>query len=383
METMNMKSYTVAQFTRFIKEQIEDGLLTPVIGIGKSGIGKTESIFELTKEMGIGFAELRLVTLTETDLLGIPTINEYGRTDWASNNLLPDAKRDGERGILVLDEVTSAARPVRTAAFQLMDSKRALGNYKLPDGWLVVALGNGPDDGGYFDSMEGAFLNRGGALRVEPDLKSWKKWAVDSGVNHSVVAFLSKMPEYLHKFDPDEIASVFPSPRSWTALSKRLNAREAKNGNKPLDRDDVEIYSAASVGDEVSSKFCAFYEYNRSIVDIDKVIEGKGEIPAGRIEPQVMYLTINSLVREVNSFLSFGDKGGNRFSEEAEQKLANTVKWLVKLGESKSIDMTILAIRDLSENVPNFVKLVMHSERFDKLCPELIEFATKNKIVLT
>ena len=269
-ETMNMMEISVDRFIKEIKLDLEDENYDPVIGIGKSGVGKTMSISELCEELGIGFCELRLVTLTEIDLLGIPTI-ENGRTTYASNALLPDAKRDGEKGILVLDEITSCSSTIRAAAYQLLDSKRALGNYKLPEHWKVVALGNGIDDGGVFQGMEHAFLSRATCYRIEPNLDSWMKWAVNKGVNSSITAFLKFDPTALHVFNPDEIASVFPCPRSWTALSKKLNAREKRNGGM-LPLEQVELYAAGTVGVKVASEFSGFYSYNSKTVDPEDIL---------------------------------------------------------------------------------------------------------------
>jgi len=97
IETLGMKSISIERFTRLIKEQIEDEDYTPILGLGLSGIGKTESPVELCREMGIGCKEMRLVTLTEVDMLGVPIVTPEGRTDYASNNLLPDAKSDGRK----------------------------------------------------------------------------------------------------------------------------------------------------------------------------------------------------------------------------------------------------------------------------------------------
>lgn len=378
-ETMNMMSVTVERFTNLIREQIEDGDLTPVAGIGKSGIGKTESIYGLTKEMGIGFCELRLVTMTETDLLGIPTINEHNRTDWASNNLLPDAKRDGERGILVLDEITSATSTIRAAAYQLLDSKRALGNYKLPDGWLVVALGNGIDDGGSYQGMEAAFLNRCRCLRVEPDLKAWKKWAVNGGVNPSVIAFLTFMPDYLHKFNPEEMVGVFPSPRSWSGLSRKLNDRENRNGGKPLDRESIEIYAACCVGNEVSSKFSAFYEYNKSVINVEDILNGKATTDIKKLERQVMYLVVQGLIRSINHELTTSKIGLGEFKPEAVNKVVNACNWLVGISKH-SLDISVMALADLTANVRDFASIVL-DDSFDEKCGSFIEFATVNNVV--
>lgn len=376
-----MMSVNISTFTRFIKEQMEDEDLTPVIGIGKSGVGKTESIFELTKELGIGFCELRLVTLMETDLLGIPTINEHGKTTWASNDLLPIAERDGERGILVLDEITSCTATIRAAAYQLMDSKRALGNYKLPDGWIVVALGNGPDDGGVFSGMESAFLSRGKCLRIEPELNTWKKWAIKKGVNSSVIAFLSFMPEHLHDFDPDEIASVFPCPRSWTSLSKMLNNRENRNGGKPLDSDSIDVYAASCVGTAVAPKFGAFYSYNKSVIDIEDVLSGKAPLEVSNFTSEVMYLVVQNLIKMISKELTEGYKGQGQFSMDAVKRTANACNWLIGVGKNSSLDFAIMAIQDLATNVTKFKELVLSDDNFDDACPNLLQFAQENSVI--
>lgn len=379
METLNMLGISVERFTHLVREQMEDGDLTPIVGIGKSGVGKTESVFELTQEMNIGFCELRLVTMTETDLLGIPTINQFGRTDWASNNLLPDEERDGKRGILVLDEITSATSTIRAAAYQLLDSKRSLGNYKLPEGWLVIALGNGPDDGGVFQGMEAAFLSRCRCWRIEPDLRSWKKWAINKEVNPTVLAFLSSMPEYLHKLNPDEIASVFPCPRSWVSLSKKLTDREKRNGNKSLDQESVDIYTASCVGADVASTFGAFYAYNSSVISVEDIIEGRASTDIGRLEPQVMYIVVQNLVRALTHELKMG-KVGYTYKPETTKRVANACNWIVGVG-AKSLDLAVMALTDLSQNVKEFSDLIVRVEEFDTYAPQMIEFAMANKIV--
>lgn len=400
METLNMKPVTVKQFTRLIREGIEDNDLTPIIGIGKSGVGKTECVYELTQEMNIGFCELRLVTMTETDLLGIPDIEKRGGkkvTTWASNELLPisvyDEKTgrwvgvpkeeggDGVTGVLVLDEITSATSTIRAAAYQLLDSKRALGNYHLPDGWLVVALGNGPDDGGVFQGMECAFLSRARCLRIEPDFKTWKKWAISKGVNPTIIAYLGSTGDgQLHKFDPNAMASVFPCPRSWVSLSKKLNDREKRNNGMPLDQESVDIYTASCVGQEVACMFGAFYTYNKDIVKVEDVLSGKAKTDIDITNPEVMYITVQNLVRALAHELKLGKVGSCEFKEETVKIVANACRWIIGVGK-KQLDLAITSLTDLRENVEEFGELVIQDDKFDELCPELLDFAQENSIV--
>lgn len=397
--TLNMISVSMKQFTRFVTEQMEFEDYTPVIGIGKSGVGKTESVYGITQQLGIGFCELRLVTMNETDLLGIPDIQERaGRmvTTWASNELLPKSRYDektgkwvgipkeeggdGVNGILCLDEITSATQTIRAAAYQLLDSKRALGNYHLPEGWLVVALGNGPDDGGVFQGMECAFLSRGRCLRIEPDLKSWKNWAINHEINPTIIAFLSSMPDFLHKFDPDEIASVFPCPRSWASLSRLLNDREKRNGGKPLDGDSIDIYAASCVGADVATTFGAFYSYNKSIISVESIMAGKESTNVANIENEVMYIVVQNLVRELARILKKGKTGTGKFTDETYKVVANTCNWIVGIGKMK-LDPAVMAVRDIHESVPEFAEIILTAE-FDTYSPQFVQFAVDNEICL-
>lgn len=376
-----MRSLTVEQFINEIEMDLEDNIYEPVVGIGKSGVGKTMSIYELTQKLGIGFCELRLVTLLETDLLGIPDINEHGRTTWASNDLLPLVERDGEEGILVLDEITSATSTIRAACYQLMDSKRALGNYKLPDKWKVVALGNGPDDGGVYSGMEAAFLNRSLSYRIEPELGSWKKWAIAKGVNPSVVAFLTFQPEYLHKFDPDEMVSVFPSPRSWTALSEKLNRRERRTGVGKLHIGDVETWAAGYVGEESAPLFGAFYAYNKQVINTEDIMSGKASSDVRNMETEVMHLVIQGLIKEIAEELRKGKKGGYaNYEESTVKRVANAFKWTIGISKYKA-DYAIMIFQDVAASVPELVEMAT-DDRFDKYCPEFLDYVQEVGIIL-
>lgn len=406
-ETLNMMSITIEQFVNELKMDLEDGNYSPMVGIGLSGIGKTMAIHEVTKQLGIGFCELRLVALTETDILGVPTI-EGGKTTWASNELLPYVSRDGQKGVLVLDEITSASKTVRAVVYQLMDSKRRLSNYELPTEWKVVALGNGPSDGGVYTGMEAAFLSRATCYRIEPDLSCWVKWATSHGVNPTVIAFLQFMPDMLHVFDPDEIASIFPCPRSWTALSDRLNSREKRTQNGILSIDAVEIYAAGAVGVEAAPKFSAFYAYNNEAISAEDVLSGKVlssdyGFNVGKISTQVMYITIQNIIKALNDELSkqgsgnatskdssswflSGDQGAvssspeGKYSMQMLQRVANVCRFFIKISELR-LDYGMTGINELMNSSDKFADIVINDTRFDELYPEFIQWCVDNAVI--
>lgn len=378
-DNMNMMEISMDTFLNEIKMDLEDEIYEPMIGIGKSGIGKTMGIHELTQQLGIGFCELRLVTMTEIDILGIPKEDANGRTTYAANSLLPDAKRDGERGILVLDEITSAQSTVRAAAYQLLDSKRALGEYKLPERWKVVALGNGIDDGGVFQGMEAAFLSRATCYRIEPNADVWVKWAISHDINSSVIAYIRWRPENIHVFDPDEMAKIFPCPRSWTALSTKLSRREKRNSDKPLDIDDVELYAAGAIGVELASDFAGFYAYNDDTLSPEDILSGKSDPQKlNDMRPEVVHLTIQSLAKQVNKELEAGRKGVGEFDPKCVTRIVNCVRWAMN---SKKLDYTLILFNDLSSSSDKFVEMVLACDEFDEQLPEFMKFAQKNNVV--
>src|SRR5262249_30827797 len=135
--------------------------------------------------------------------------------------LLPDARRHGERGILFLDEVTSASPTVTAAAYQLILDRR-LCDYQVPPGWAIFAAGNRYGDRGLTYVMPTPLANRFAHYEVEPDLDDWIAWANTAGVDARIIAFLRFRPDLLFEFDPARNPVAFPSPRSWEYAHRAL-----------------------------------------------------------------------------------------------------------------------------------------------------------------
>lgn len=382
-ETLNMLTVPLSRVIKQIKLQLLSEDYTPIIVIGKSGIGKTESVGNLAKELKIGFTELRLSHYQESDLVGLPYI-EDGKTKHAETDLLPNSLSK-EQGILLLDEVTSCQKSMRSAVYQLLDSSRKLGQYKLPPRWLIVCCGNGPDDGGDFRGIEPALMSRGRCLRVEENLKDWKEWAIKNKVHPTVIAYLSFDPSNLHVMDLDRPNDMIACPRNWVKLSTQLINMEKISNGMIRDTDDLDFAACSCVGERCGPSFVSFYMYNKHLIDLNEVLSGKSDIRSlsdiirisGKME--IMYITVQSLISIVSNLLK-ESKIESNFTDECVIQVVNVCNWLIDVAEHIGLDIAIMAFQDLGENVREFKEIIMRQD-FDEKCPKLLEFLIDNYIV--
>jgi len=233
----------------------------PVMLWGAPGIGKSSIVRSEAKERGIDLIDLRLAQLDATDLRGIPVPNKETReVEWYWPAFLPS---EGH-GILFLDEIDKAPNLVKSAALQLVLDRR-LGDYELPEGWLVVAAGNREEDDAFGSGLGSALANRLLHVDVEPDLEIWALWAKESGIHNDVIAFLRFRGELLFKMTGE---NAFPSPRSWEAASRLLHQEEGESSAF------TPGVIASAVGAGTAAEFSAWVRLYRD-VDVSKILKGK------------------------------------------------------------------------------------------------------------
>ena len=103
---------------------------------GACGIGKSQIVSQVASDLDYDFLDVRAVQLDPVDLRGLPRISA-DLTEWVPPKFLPTAGK----GILFLDELTAAPQMTQAGCYQLV-LDRKLGEYVLPDGWVVIAAGN-------------------------------------------------------------------------------------------------------------------------------------------------------------------------------------------------------------------------------------------------
>ncbi|MUG98518.1 AAA domain-containing protein [Scytonema sp. UIC 10036] len=259
---------TPSELKAYLDNLIRKNLYISTMIWGAPGIGKSSIVGQVAKEHGIDFVDVRLSQLAPTDLRGLP-VAEDGISKWYPPEFLP---RSGE-GILFLDELNMAPPAMQGVAQQLILDRR-VGSYTVPHGWFVWAAGNRKEDRAAVFDMPAPLANRFLHLEVQSDFDSFKAFALETGVNEQIIAFLSFRSTLLHKLDPQQPA--WPSPRSWVMASQLRYAG---------------LNIAPAVGTGAAAEFAAFITLYETLPNLTPILEGKGNNIPFPTEPSARYAT--------------------------------------------------------------------------------------------
>ena len=241
----------------------------PLFLWGPPGIGKSELVEGIARELGGLMIDLRLGQMEPTDIRGIPFYNkDIGKMDWAPPVELPDEEmsKDYPIVILFLDELNSAAPSVQSAAYQLILNRR-IGKYKLPDNVVMVAAGNRESDKGVTYRMPTPLANRFIHQEMKVDFASWQEWAVNNRIHKDVVGYLSFAKQDLYDFDAKSASRAFATPRSWTFVSQLLDEGD--------DDDTTMNLIAGTVGEGLAVKFMAHKKVASRMPNPTDILNGK------------------------------------------------------------------------------------------------------------
>ena len=242
---------------------------------GEAGIGKTTTILQIGKELGLDVVKLNLAQIEELgDLTGFP-IKEFEvvkTTDdgkkiskWVPENIMPmyiqnkyvpsGDKRMGyaapewiqgkeEGGILILDDYSRADQRFTQAAMELIDRQKYI-SWELPKNWHIVLTSN-PDNGDYqVTSMDAAQKTRFITAYLKFDADCWARWAEQNEIDSRCINFLLMHPE---------LVTQTTNARSITTFFNSISSIENFEENLPL----IQMIGEGSVGAEFASLFTSF-----------------------------------------------------------------------------------------------------------------------------
>ena len=303
---------------------------TPVMIWGPPGVGKSQLVAEVAQLHSVPLIDIRLSQLEPSDLRGIPfRSNEL--VEWAVPGMLPDKERHGNAGILFMDEITSATPAVSAAAYQLI-LDRCLGEYRVPQDWVIFAAGNRQGDRGVTYSMPTPLANRFTHFSFDVNLDDWVLWAHQHSIDERIIAFLRFRPELLFDFDPALDPVAFPTPRSWEFAHHAL---------KKFDSNKSILPSAlqACVGDAAGIELNAFIENLDNLPDVEAIIAGESVPVPESIDLQYA-LAASLVVRSVRI----------AESDESDSKIGNVLDFASRFPQR---EMGVMLVADMHRAIGN------------------------------
>jgi hypothetical protein len=283
----------------------------PIFVWGGPGIGKSEVIHQIAKNIDAKVIDIRLSLWEPTDIKGIPYFNsKENNMVWAQPSELPtkaEAKKH-KNIVLFLDEMNSAAPSVQAAAYQLI-LNRKVGQYELPDNVLICAAGNREADKGVVYRMPAPLANRFIHLEMKPEFDDWFEWAVEHNIHKDVVGYLTFSKKDLYDFDPKSPSRSFATPRSWSFVSELLS--------DDLDENTVTDLVSGAVGEGLAVKFMAHRKVASELPNPSEILEGKiTEMKSKEIS--AMYSLTVSLCYELKEA---NDKKDKKFNDKVSKFL--------------------------------------------------------------
>ena len=321
----------------------------PIFLWGPPGIGKSDLVSEITKELGGYMIDLRLGQMEPTDIRGIPFYNkDIGLMDWAPPIDLPSAELAAQypHVVLFLDELNSAAPAVQAAAYQLILNRR-VGKYVLPDNVVMIAAGNRESDKGVTYRMPTPLANRFIHQEVKVDFTSWLDWAVVNNIHKDVVGYLSFAKQDIYDFDSKSASRAFATPRTWTFVSELLD-------DDKLDDETAINLISGTIGEGLAVKFAAHRKIASRLPKPEDILNGKVDTLDVK-EVSAMYSLVTSMCYELKDAVD-NKVGDKKFHEMADNFFAYMMKnfetELVVMGAR--IALTTYALPFLPSKLKNF-----------------------------
>lgn len=145
----------------------------PVAIWGPPGTGKSSQVKRFAKSSGWHFISLSAATMSPSDALGIPFIDDdgdtvFGTPDWAS-----EASSHTEGCVVLIDEIGSCPEAVQAALMEVV-LERKTAQFKLPGHVRFVLCGNPADYAANGTDVAGPLANRMVHVEVpRPNAAAW------------------------------------------------------------------------------------------------------------------------------------------------------------------------------------------------------------------
>lgn len=308
---------------------------TPALVLGRPGVGKTEIIEQLARDLHKKLIVERLNGRDPTDM-GLPyvytkdtreEIAGYKRHGWTLPEYYPTADdeipEDNEGGwCLFFDELAQALPAMQNRIGEMLNERQLNGVAMHKKAWIVLAANFAQDKAATYP-IPRQILNRCAVFVLSPDEEDFRRYCSEKLVRPEIVAYSKLRPDCLDSYDPDSMVNC--TPRSLVSLSKLMDCN-------PSYEDELPLYSGR-IGKGFGSEFVGFLRVYRDLPKREDIEANPNGTPIpDEDETDVMCALAAMLGRALNK-----------------KNAAPIVKYLVRL----PVEFCVFALRDAARRDPS------------------------------
>lgn len=311
----------------------------PMLLMGPPGIGKTQIMEQIARELKVGLVAYTITHHTRQSAVGLPFIREeeflgktYSVTEYTMSEIIASVYRrirdSGQKeGILFIDEINCVSETLAPTMLQFLQCK-TFGNQKIPKGWIIVAAGNPPEYNKSVRDFDMVTLDRVRYLMIEADYPVWEEYARAQHVHGAILSYLKLRPRNFYRVEADVDGMQFVTARGWEDLSNLMEVYEQME--IPVDESVIREFLHH---DEVAEDAAAYFDLYRKYQDdygIPQILDGKVK---PEIYARVYAAAFDERLSVVNLLL---DGLGAHFKRAAEEK-RKTDAWYAFLKEYRRL----------------------------------------------
>lgn len=317
------------QLKKTLQECMKNKL--PVLIKGAPGIGKSDIVTQVAKELKMDLIISHPVVSDPTDFKGLPGIVN-GKAEFlpfGDLRLLINAKKNT---IAFLDDLGQAPGVVQAAAMQLILARRING-HKVSDKVVFVAATNRREDRagvtGILEPVKSRFAT---ILQLDADADEWIEWAFENDMPSVLIGFIHFRPDLLCTADSTADIINHPCPRTIAFVGKLMNAKIY----------DMEVLAGA-VGDGCAAELVGFIKVYKELPNINAILVSPKDVDVPK-DPAALYAVVSALVGKItednaNRVLKYADRLPSDFSallvrdsirkEPAVQNTKGFIRWAI------------------------------------------------------
>jgi len=236
----------------------------PVLITGAPGIGKSEIVDQVAKELNNELIIEHPVVSDPTDFKGFPFPDkEKNSAEFLPFGSLNQLIHADKPTIYFLDDLGQAPTLVQAACMQLILARKVNGHHVSPHVCFIAATNRQQDRAGVHGLLEPLKSRFASIVELQFDIESWSQWALANQIPIEFVMFARFTPN-IFKFKPDPKFINSCSPRTFVYCSKLY-------GLKLEEEIEFESYSG-SIGEGAATELIAFLKIYRELPNPDAIL---------------------------------------------------------------------------------------------------------------